>query len=863
MRTAGIALVLLLVICAQTCNAQAPATPACTVFVDCNNSDLPRLAPELTGIRFATNQDQLDALLHTTGENLSAMFAKFATVSAADEIHEMRFESGMTGKDRRENFRYVAGYPPAGDSPLEEFRTDPNYSPIHPQAKTDYLVFGHFIDLLTYLLPQNQPASRFRYLGRQNMRGRDAFVVALAQKPGESSLQSHIEAGPNGQSAPLQGLVWIDAATNRILRLRLDLLGTLPGLPLQSFTVDIALDAVSFDSSDRILWLPARVTVHARYPGVDLHSIDRFSDYRRFPAGGVGDVAPDPGTEDAWELLARGIALTAQNKPAEAVPVLRQALQLDPNIAVAHFHLANALRGTGDNNGAGTELREAAKEAPDSGPVHNFLAIVLYKRGDISGAVAEFRASVALQPKDAVAHYNLAQALEKEGSAKDALAEYRTASELAPDNAKYKEHVQRLASAASAPAPAPETTFKVNVRQVLVPVVVTDKDGHHVTGLTAADFKVFEDGVEQRISGFSVETEGVPGSASKTAPAAESGPVMASAAPAPVRPPVRRTYLVCIDSLHAEFSNLVHMREALKKLFASEPAGDARYVVIAVGRGTEMVQEATTDPAVVLQAIEQKRFQKLYLSSSKSSLQAEMARYRQDLGQIRAACDSHEPDCQRKTSLPAAAAAIAEEERQYNIAFLTNFGSLVEQMSHGTERRTIVLISDGFGLVPGKEAFELLVAFFPEFRTYSLRTVDRMPEMTPILRLAANSNIPIYTVDSRGLYTQEFYSAQNTSTGPPQLMPAIQSAMDDSARDAGGTLTEIAAATGGTAFQNSNDILQGLERAFADGRSYYMLAYVPSNANPDGKFRAIQVRVRDKKVVVSAKRGYWPQEANP
>ena len=81
--------------------------------------------------------------------------------------------------------------------------------------------------------------------------------------------------------------------------------------------------------------------------------------------------------------------------------------------------------------------------------------------------------------------------------------------------------------------------------------------------------------------------------------------------------------------------------------------------------------------------------------------------------------------------------------------------------------------------------------------------------------------------------------------------------MDRGAREAGDTLSEVAAATGGTAFKNSNDIFAGLERAFADGRQYYVLAYVPGNANPDGKFHSISVRVRDGKLSVNAKRGYW------
>ncbi len=69
---------------------------------------------------------------------------------------------------------------------------------------------------------------------------------------------------------------------------------------------------------------------------------------------------------------------------------------------------------------------------------------------------------------------------------------------------------------------------------------------------------------------------------------------------------------------------------------------------------------------------------------------------------------------------------------------------------------------------------------------------------------------------------------------------------------------EIAAATGGTAFHDNNNLLGGLQRAFADGRNYYTIAYVSGNANFDGKFRAITVQVRDRKAVMNAKRGIGP-----
>src|SRR5580692_4427276 len=55
---------------------------------------------------------------------------------------------------------------------------------------------------------------------------------------------------------------------------------------------------------------------------------------------------------------------------------------------------------------------------------------------------------------------------------------------------------------------AQDATIRVDVQQVLVPVVVTDKKGHHVSGLRAPDFQVFEDGVRQEIAAFSSDKAG-------------------------------------------------------------------------------------------------------------------------------------------------------------------------------------------------------------------------------------------------------------------------------------------------------------------------------------------------------------------
>ena len=301
----------------------------------------------------------------------------------------------------------------------------------------------------------------------------------------------------------------------------------------------------------------------------------------------------------------------------------------------------------------------------------------------------------------------------------------------------------------------------------------------------------------------------------------------------------------------------MHVREALTRLFREEQKGTSQYILVAVGASTQMLQDSTTDPSEVLRAVEGKDFEKLFLGGRQSSTQAELLDFRRALDEARSACDNAEPQCESmKLNLPTRANQIASQERISTLSFLSQFRSLVQGLARGTERRTIILFSDGFQLVPGKEAFELLAAYFPGMPFIPLRTVDRMQELEPILHLAANSNIPIYTIDSRGLYTSGLYGASNPG-GVAAVMPAVLSVVNQSASAAADTLSGIAAATGGTPFQDNNNILNGLERAFADGRQYYVLAYVPGGLRSDGTFHSISVRMRESNLVVNAKRGYW------
>jgi VWFA-related protein len=837
----------LAIILAPLAYCAAPKKP----FIDSTREELVRAVPDLADLQFDVNQDGLEPLLRSAGKILENSLGNLVNISAAEQINELRFDQNMSAVARLETFRYEIRLNPAGPENLfQEVRLDTSTNSTVRPATSQFLVLSYFYKLLNYLRPQYRDESQFRYLGRLDSGAQHYFIVAFSQHS-DSALASHLAVAPN-RTALLEGIAWIDAATNQIVRLRVDLLGTIDKFPFESVSTDILLSAVGFKSAKGPIVLPMRVTTDASFTSGQFHSVHRYAGYRAAEED-VSSVAAS-NDEDAYETLVKGIAALKNNDTNAAIAEFRASLRLNSSIPATHFNLAQALFGSGDLGGAETELRQAVKLVPESVLIHNLLGVVLGKRGDTAGAVAEFRACAQITPKEPNVHFNLAESLESTGDRAAALAEYRIASELAPGNGAFKSRYEQFERGSPA-STIPGTTIKVDVSQIQVPVVVTDRDGHNVTGLTRDDFRVFEDGVEQKITAFSVEDSGLAGD--PPAPQANARSERSARAPVLLRKPeIRQTYVICIDTLHSAAHNLMSFRESLLKFFRTERAADSQYILVAMGTSLELLQDTTSDPEKILKVIEGKQFQKVFLDSRKAAGNFDLAAFRDTLQRVRAACDSGDPACIDKMFLPAEARELASEDRIFNMSYFDQFKTLVERLKDAPGRRSIVLISDGFPIVPGKEPLDLLIAYFPEFRSLMPEALDRMQELDPVLRLAANNNIPIYTIDSRGLYPSPFFDA--SSKGPRRNKVAeVMTTLDNVSLEAGNTLAEIADVTGGTAFRNNNNLVRGLQLAFADGRQYYMLSYASSNASTDGKFRHISVKVRDPKMSVKAKRGYW------
>ena len=78
-------------------------------------------------------------------------------------------------------------------------------------------------------------------------------------------------------------------------------------------------------------------------------------------------------------------------------------------------------------------------------------------------------------------------------------------------------------------------------------------------------------------------------------------------------------------------------------------------------------------------------------------------------------------------------------------------------------------------------------------------------------------------------------------------------------------MQEMADATGGRAFLNTNGLAQAVATAISEGSNFYTLTYTPSDLVRDGKFRKIKVQSAQKGLSLSYRHGYYADdpEKNP
>jgi VWFA-related protein len=400
------------------------------------------------------------------------------------------------------------------------------------------------------------------------------------------------------------------------------------------------------------------------------------------------------------------------------------------------------------------------------------------------------------------------------------------------------------------------TTFKVNVRLVVVRAVVRDSQGHAVGNLRQEDFQVFDKGKPQIITQFEVEQPGTIAAKARQKAVENSGDIPSGDAPTkPVDAALgpERFVAYLFDDVHLEFGDLAHVREAAERHFATLRPTDRAAIFTSSGVATLDFTDDRTRLHEALVRLQPRPIAHGFQDDCPriSYYQADLIVNRNDpeAGQIalQEATDCMPKDLQgRPIGNPAAtvssvsAAALNTGEHESRIA-LGSLKDVVHAVSRMPGQRSVILVSPGF-IVPQLEY-----------------------EYVDIIDRAVRSQIAINTLDARGLYViLPFGDISQHSTHPP---PPAKSLIETAAASANDDLLAVLAeGTGGTFFHNNNNFDEGFRRVAETPEYSYMLAFVPQNLKPDGSFHSLKVTIKNQqKLTLQARRGYYAPKsfANP
>jgi tetratricopeptide (TPR) repeat protein len=248
-------------------------------------STLVAAVPELQGIEPAANQDELATILTKTGEDVQAFFQNFPNTVSEEQVREERLgKKGETKDSLDEKFNYLLlAKPEKWGLGLEEFRTDEHGGRTGSKGLNSGLMLtSGFASASLVFHPSYQSGATFRLLGKQTQSGHQCYAVAFAQNPAKAQMVERFNVDKESVLVLFQGIVWIDASTYKIVRLRSDLLAPQPRIRLQRQTTEITYLPVQFKQIAEATWLPSEVAVTVEWKGRTFRNSHTYSQFKLF-----------------------------------------------------------------------------------------------------------------------------------------------------------------------------------------------------------------------------------------------------------------------------------------------------------------------------------------------------------------------------------------------------------------------------------------------------------------------------------------------------------------------------------------------------------------------------------------------------
>src|SRR4030095_8995250 len=396
-----------------------------------------------------------------------------------------------------------------------------------------------------------------------------------------------------------------------------------------------------------------------------------------------------------------------------------------------------------------------------------------------------------------------------------------------------------------------DDVVKVFTELVQTDVMVFDKQGHFINGLTKDNFEIKIDGQVRPIQFFEQINAGTRSEETQLA-AARGSTVTGGSNPDRVVPLDRgRTIFFYIDDFHLDPQGFVSCRKLISD-FVDKDMGQNDQAAIASATGQiGFLQQLTNERAVLHSAVGRLKARTYSATDTERPVMSEYEAMLIDNNDNDVLGFFVEETMRANRGLSRDMAAAMVHSRSSSI--LSQAAIFNDNMLAGLER--LVRVSKD---LPGRK----ILFFLSNGFLVQNRRGDADTRLKRITSAAAKSGVVIYSIDARGLTPPKTNLSDDAPFDPYGVLSRSTHGENFAGQDG---LNALAHDTGGRMIINTNDFRPGVKAAMNETAIYYLLAWKPDPDNKKpGRFRNIQVSVPGRpELVVRVRKGFFDVEPAP
>jgi VWFA-related protein len=366
-------------------------------------------------------------------------------------------------------------------------------------------------------------------------------------------------------------------------------------------------------------------------------------------------------------------------------------------------------------------------------------------------------------------------------------------------------------------------TLSVRSQLVVETVVVKDKQGKPIEGLTAKDFTVTEDGVAQKVRYCEYQTlPSTPIPEPPQAPSDEDIKLYKRLTRTQIAPEPTGESHYKDHRLLALYFDMSAMRQAdqFRALSAAEKfvrtqitASDLVSIMRYSGGSVDVLQDFTADRNKLLSILET-----LVVGEGQ--------------GDVESADDASSADT---------GAAFGQDDSEFNVfntdRQLSALQTAATMLGQINEKKSLIYFASGL----------------------RLNGLNNQAQLKATSDAAIRAGVSFWPIDARGLVAQAPLgdATQGSPGNSGMYTGAAALATITNFQQSQDTLFALAGDTGGKALFDYNDLSKGIVQAQQAVTSYYIIEYYTTNPNLDGRFRKVKITLNDSNAKLDYREGYY------